>query len=88
MAARRPVLRTVEAGSAHRGRTARARVGSPLRSCLCDGYDFAVLLVAEETRRRWFADVAQLAAHLSCKQGVGGSSPPVGSVYEARSSDS
>src|SRR5664280_3677624 len=26
------------------------------------------------------ADVAQLAAHLSCKQVVGGSSPPVGSL--------
>ena len=47
-------------------------------------YYFAVLLAVKETRLRWFADVAQLAAHLSCKQGVGGSSPPVGSVMEAQ----
>ena len=45
-------------------------------------------MLAEETLPRWFADVAQLAAHLSCKQGVGGSSPPVGSVYEAPASGS
>jgi hypothetical protein len=46
-------------------------------------YDFADPRAAEKVLRPRSADVAQLAAHLSCKQGVGGSSPPVGSVHEA-----
>jgi hypothetical protein len=55
--------------------------GIASRACVLSLYDFAVPCAVEETLRLRPADVAQLAAHLSCKQGVGGSSPPVGSAF-------